>query len=48
MGPNLSKDPRKSLADAMVIIGVDVMSQRKFVVYGRKVLDDLPFALAGH
>ncbi len=40
-GPNLSKDPRRSLADARVIIGVDVMSQRKFVVYGRKVLEEI-------
>jgi hypothetical protein len=40
-GPNLSKDPRKAFADAQVIFGVDVMSQREFLVYGRKALEEI-------
>ena len=40
-GPNVSTDPRKSLNDAAVIIGVDVMSQREFLVYGRKTLENI-------
>ena len=40
-GPNLSSDPRKLLADAAVIMGVDVMSQREFLVYGRKTLEQI-------
>jgi hypothetical protein len=39
--PNLSKDPRRALAHAQVIFGVDVMSQREFLVYGRKVLEQI-------
>ena len=38
-GPNLSADPRPALAEAEVIFGVDVMSQRRFLVYGRKTLE---------
>ena len=40
-GPNLSADPRNALRDADVIIGVDVMSRREFVVYGRKSIEKL-------
>jgi len=40
-GPNLSKDPRKAFADAQVIFGVDVMSQCEFLVYGKKVLEEI-------
>ena len=39
--PNLAKDPRRTFADAQVIFGVDVMSQREFLVYGRKILEQI-------
>ena len=38
-GPNLSDDPRPDLRAADIIMGVDVMSQREFIVYGRKLLE---------
>jgi hypothetical protein len=38
LGPNLSSDPRLALHKANVIIGVDVMNQREFLVYGRNTL----------
>ena len=40
-GPNLAEDPRRTLADAQVIIEIDVMSRHQFVVYGRKVLEEI-------
>lgn len=43
VGPNLSgeHDPRESLATADVILGVDVMTEREFLVYGRDALEDV-------
>jgi len=38
-GPNLSDDPRSDLHAADIIMGVDVMSQREFIVYGRDLLE---------
>ena len=38
-GPNLSDDPRPDLRTADIIMGVDVMSQREFIVYGRDLLE---------
>ncbi len=36
--PNLSCDPRPKLAAAEIIMGVDVMSGREFLLYGREAL----------
>ena len=38
-GPNLSDDPQPDLRAADIIMGVDVMSQREFIVYGRDLLE---------
>lgn len=40
-GPNQAKDPRRTVADAQLIIGIDVMSQQQFLVYGRKILEEI-------
>lgn len=40
LGPNLSADPRHALQAAQVILGVDVMSGRQFVLYGRERLGE--------
>jgi hypothetical protein len=40
-GPNFSADPRAALHAAAVIIGVDVMSGREFLVYGRPLLEEI-------
>ena len=37
-GPNPSFDARQALHDAEVILGVDVMSEREFLVYGSETL----------
>jgi len=37
--PNPNWNPRRDLKDAEVIIGVDVMSQRPFLVYGRDTVE---------
>jgi hypothetical protein len=36
--PSLPADPRDDLADADVVVAVDVMSQREVLVYGRETL----------
>jgi len=40
LGPNLSApgDPERELREAEVIVGVDVMSERQFLVFGRDTL----------
>jgi hypothetical protein len=38
--PNLSADARAALAEADVIIGVDVVGQREFTVFGTPELED--------
>ena len=40
VGPNRANDLRPALAAADVIVGVDVMSEREFLVFGRKTLQD--------
>jgi hypothetical protein len=40
IGPNLSADARAALAEADVIIGVDVAGQREFTVFGTPELED--------
>jgi len=41
LAPNPESDPREALRLADVIIGVDFMSQREFVVYGRHILEEI-------
>lgn len=40
MEPNMSADYEQFIENADVIFGVDVMSEREFLVYGRKALRD--------
>ena len=40
-GPNLRADPRHALNDAEVVIGVDVMTQREHLIYGRELLQQI-------
>lgn len=46
VNPNTEIDPRKLLDEAEVIIGVDVMSQREFLLFGRDLLKKI--AEQGH
>ena len=39
INPNPSADPRPALNAAQVVLGVDVMSGREFLVYGRQELE---------
>jgi len=39
--PNTEVDPRQALHSAELIFGVDVMSQRQFLVYGRDALQEI-------
>jgi hypothetical protein len=41
LDPNPECDPRPTLDRADVIFGVDVMSGREFLVYGRKTLEEI-------
>lgn len=41
IGPNPDADPRQELHDADVILGVDVMSERQFFMYGREALAEI-------
>ena len=41
INPNLDSDPRPAFRDAQIIIGVDVMSQREFLVFGRELLQEI-------
>jgi hypothetical protein len=41
INPNPECDPRPELHRADVILGVDVMSGREFLVYGRKALEEI-------
>jgi hypothetical protein len=36
--PNLAADPRRMLHKADIVFGVDIMSGREFLVYGRETL----------
>jgi hypothetical protein len=39
LSPNLDANPRRALHEADVILGVDVMSQREFLLFGRDAID---------
>lgn len=39
--PNPNLDTRQALAAADVILGIDVMSKREFVLYGKKTLEKI-------
>jgi hypothetical protein len=41
MAPNLSADYDQFILAADVVFGVDVMSEREFLVFGRKALRDV-------
>jgi hypothetical protein len=41
VGPNRSHDPKPELIAAEIILGVDVMTQNEFLVYGRERLGQI-------